>query len=681
MNAIKNWLGLYSKTDKIKEFRQLLLEKSLLLEELDELANSFALNKAQKDDLALIPEQKEKGESCFAEFLKEQVVKISSLNSKQQKIEKSIQSLLKDEEIANILTEIREIDEVRQLCKKGSLDKSVYFDLLKAKQGKVRFADVIVYRGNKILVLQRAGENGSFTDKWCVPGGHVDVGENFKEAAQRELYEETGLDLHESTFTEVGVYSDKNIEIHYFRTYVSTDEPAMIRVDGMEEIGSDWIDPLTEIDKHEFIYDMKDNLKRIVGVQINDCVEPIMKAFVEGFISKSVFENFCEKHKDEIRKSNNKKYFSHSERKDLAKKGEAMPDGKFPIRNSQDLKDAIRLSGSSDSPEYKVRNWIKKRAKELGLEKELPEDWSTSDAREKKKSDSVEKTMDSGDTQILSKESLDDDTKNVTHIQSDNLEKSWRTKKKMTIDYSDDEDNLLKIIEAIKKCGNGGHSFIVVIDPDLSKTDGGNIKIGWDGDGGCNISEIKVEDKKIEKSSTSDISSFGINVEFNDLDQAQLFKSLIGQWKEEGRLDIESVTSTDSISKSIEIEDSEIREECIEFLNWIEGCKTRLKNLHWSEENNAKHIYLDDLNTDLNEFEDKFAEAIQASVGRFEEGEIQGVSVEINDPVEIVTSIFDKVEEMRSLLEEKEDQYHGEISWLDDFAVTLKQDKYRIEMN
>lgn len=59
----------------------------------------------------------------------------------------------------------------------------------------------------------------------------------------------------------------------------------------------------------------------------------------------------------------------------MAKKGEAMPNGKYPIRNRQDLKDAIRLSGSSSMPKEEVKKWIKKRAKELNLEDELPEDW------------------------------------------------------------------------------------------------------------------------------------------------------------------------------------------------------------------------------------------------------------------------------------------------------------------
>lgn len=42
-----------------------------------------------------------------------------------------------------------------------------------------------------------------------------------------------------------------------------------------------------------------------------------------------------------LEKSLNKHDFPEKERRELAKEGEAMKDGSFPIRNAQDLKDAI----------------------------------------------------------------------------------------------------------------------------------------------------------------------------------------------------------------------------------------------------------------------------------------------------------------------------------------------------
>ena len=62
------------------------------------------------------------------------------------------------------------------------------------------------------------------------------------------------------------------------------------------------------------------------------------------------------------------------ERRKLAETGKALPDGSFPIRNREDLKDAIQSYGrAKDNAEAK--RWIKRRARELNAEKALPEDW------------------------------------------------------------------------------------------------------------------------------------------------------------------------------------------------------------------------------------------------------------------------------------------------------------------
>ena len=66
--------------------------------------------------------------------------------------------------------------------------------------------------------------------------------------------------------------------------------------------------------------------------------------------------------------------FSEDERKSLAKKGLAMPDGGYPIRNRKDLENAIKAYGRGNNKEQ-VKRWIKKRAKELKAEDMLPANW------------------------------------------------------------------------------------------------------------------------------------------------------------------------------------------------------------------------------------------------------------------------------------------------------------------
>lgn len=66
--------------------------------------------------------------------------------------------------------------------------------------------------------------------------------------------------------------------------------------------------------------------------------------------------------------------FTGEQRRELARKGMAMPDGGYPIRNVEDLKNAIQAYGRGTNPPA-VKKWIKKRAKELDAEDLLPENW------------------------------------------------------------------------------------------------------------------------------------------------------------------------------------------------------------------------------------------------------------------------------------------------------------------
>jgi len=66
--------------------------------------------------------------------------------------------------------------------------------------------------------------------------------------------------------------------------------------------------------------------------------------------------------------------FSEAQREKLAKKGLALPDGSFPIRNREDLKNAISTYGLAKN-KGRAKKWIKKRAKQLNAEKLLPANW------------------------------------------------------------------------------------------------------------------------------------------------------------------------------------------------------------------------------------------------------------------------------------------------------------------
>lgn len=67
--------------------------------------------------------------------------------------------------------------------------------------------------------------------------------------------------------------------------------------------------------------------------------------------------------------------FSAEERQKLAKSGEALPDGSFPIVTRQDLENAIHAIGRASDPAA-AKAHIKKRAKALGAEDLIPSEWS-----------------------------------------------------------------------------------------------------------------------------------------------------------------------------------------------------------------------------------------------------------------------------------------------------------------
>lgn len=652
---LKALLGLQTQKEKIDEYKGLLKKEREIKQEVDSLAENYSLQKSQYDSLrgSDNAEAAMKAESCFSEFLKQQSKDLMSVYNRRNSIQKSIERLENDEDFAEMAKDIRHLFECRELWKQGLIKKSVYFDLFKAKQGKVQFADVLVFRGDKLLILNRVGEKGAVSNDWCIPGGHIDPGETFLQAAKRELFEETGIDMSESLLIPVGKYipKRKGIEIHYFMCHIDDQTPVNILVDAEEETGSEWINPYTELDLYNFIFDMKDNIKRILGIEVPDEFQLVMKSFKDGKISKEVFTTYCEKNPEKLEKSANKTSFTHEERKDLAKKGEAMPNGKYPIRNRQDLKDAIRLSGSSSMSKEDVKKWIKKRAKELNLEDELPEDWK------------VEKTMDTEDAHTLQRESLDGETKNIVRSE-DGVGEGCSHEK--------------EIEKAITFKGT------VYEEKEPNKYTYGNFQIAFsdnDGDHGNKFADLLATFQKV-----ADLNKpFSVTIKTEDNGEQE--------WKFGTKFRLNGVSKTEDIRKSQEdtiskeekedeLEKSEKKDKSIFniYLNFLEGAKTRLKNIHWGEEDNSKHVYLDDLSENVSEFEDKIAEAGQAGFGRFKDGEIQGDEVEESDPIAICQMIFDKTVEFRKELAGR-DEYNGEVSWIDDFLATLKQSKYRLQLH
>jgi 8-oxo-dGTP pyrophosphatase MutT (NUDIX family) len=88
-----------------------------------------------------------------------------------------------------------------------------YIAELRKKVGK----ELIMTVGCGVLVENEKGEvllqKRSDTGEWCVPGGALEPGETYIEAATREVFEEVGIKVSELEL--FGLYSGDDRMIHY----------------------------------------------------------------------------------------------------------------------------------------------------------------------------------------------------------------------------------------------------------------------------------------------------------------------------------------------------------------------------------------------------------------------------------------------------------------------------------
>lgn len=295
MISLKKLLGLRSYAEKVEEYKTLKKELAAIDQLGQEMADKFMLQKSIIEDVATLPETK-RGEvfERYDEFMRGHQKEVSKACSDRSKILKSLEKLRNDEEVGKACRDIDLLDNAAQRYKEGKLMKSAYFDIIKSVTGEpVKYADVLAFNSKgQLLILHRVTDftpNGMV----CIPGGHVDPGEDFKTAALRELKEETNLDpVPEVGVKELGEFKSDEAHIKYYQVQVDDTQP--VTVDATEHCFHEFID-IAQVPLKPFIFEQgKIVMEFLMQPAQKVMAMPILKALGEGRITHTAFEKAME---------------------------------------------------------------------------------------------------------------------------------------------------------------------------------------------------------------------------------------------------------------------------------------------------------------------------------------------------------------------------------------------------
>ena len=119
----------------------------------------------------------------------------------------------------------------------------------------------------------------------------------------------------------------------------------------------------------------------------------------------------------------------------------------------------------------------------------------------------------------------------------------------------------------------------------------------------------------------------------------------------------------------------------IDFINVLEGAKSKIKNLHWAAKNlsnsdkRGTHLYLDDFLEVVGDFQDRIAEASSGVLGEMGLNVISGVHFDCITPRDLIEDLLVKTKAFYTSLPEGID-YVGIKSETEVFILDLDKYKY-----
>lgn len=117
----------------------------------------------------------------------------------------------------------------------------------------------------------------------------------------------------------------------------------------------------------------------------------------------------------------------------------------------------------------------------------------------------------------------------------------------------------------------------------------------------------------------------------------------------------------------------------INFLNRLEGWKTKCKNLHWAASKKNIHVYLDEFLDVLSDYQDGLAEGYMGILGKMQPNAIKGVPSDSLNAIDFINEVrgatiifYDKIPQ--------ETIYKGIASECETFIQNINKYKYLFEL-
>jgi len=189
--------------------------------------------------------------------------------SKNKKIFQSMKNIWESEELKKAMIELgfNQTNEAEPNSDNGTFWSDTFKpfinkfkDLLSQKKDKRKYYADTVVRNSKgeILLLQRSYQDDFMPGVWGLPGGKVDAGESFVEAAERELLEETNLgSISNLQFRFLKRVEKEDCVIEYFETHIDDIEGMIL--DNEEHYRLQWT-PIERIGDYDLILDLHSTL-------------------------------------------------------------------------------------------------------------------------------------------------------------------------------------------------------------------------------------------------------------------------------------------------------------------------------------------------------------------------------------------------------------------------------------